>query len=442
MKITYLAILTIFLVFIVNSSTAFALSSVSIDKAPYPPSPLMQFKSGVPAYLIACNDLKLVIKKSDNTPACVKPQNVQNLLVRGWGTLMSTDRHQTSNASSVLRLDLSVKNDTIKSGQSVGMEISLVNTLSKPIEILEANDWPNNYLTIGVCSPFYPIGISILKGYHTEQNMTGITPLSLYSGHVCIFPQTLVPSYTFQPLSNKTTPACEFMATCPQLIVIKSQLSYEGYFDNNEHFHPFDAGTYTIVGGDEWGHIAIQYFKVINSTRPYAAYDQPITVQTHDFHGTIKDIRPSMTLSELTYISTGVQTSRGGGLNTYDNDNIKLELDYGKISDSQVISATVENLGNRTIHIYGINISGLISIANDNFMGKLVLLDDPNIIPKDNAILKPGESQTKYIIGNWTMKGKPVNRFSAGALYSYDNLQNYDGMTNGYSISLPVQWIR
>jgi len=230
-------------------------------------SPLKQFKAGVPTYGIACNNLKLVIKKSDNTPVCVKPQNVQSLLVRGWGTLLSPYDHQTSNASSILRLDLLVTNDTIKSGQSITLEISLVNSLPKTVTIPEANDWPNNYLAISECSSFYPIGISILKGDYTKQNMTGITPLSLYPGYGCSTNPSLMPRYTFQPLSSKTTPVCEFTLPCPQLMIMKSQLSYDGYYDNNNQLHPFDTGRYTIVGGDEWGHIAIQHFTVINGTQ-------------------------------------------------------------------------------------------------------------------------------------------------------------------------------
>jgi len=49
-------------------------------------SPLKQFKSGIPAQAIKCKqDLQLVIKAKDGSPACVKPSSVSKLLVRGWG---------------------------------------------------------------------------------------------------------------------------------------------------------------------------------------------------------------------------------------------------------------------------------------------------------------------------------------------------------------------
>ena len=52
-------------------------------------SPLKQFKSGIAANDIQCNQgLQLVIKAEDNSPVCVKPQTAQKLVERGWGWTM------------------------------------------------------------------------------------------------------------------------------------------------------------------------------------------------------------------------------------------------------------------------------------------------------------------------------------------------------------------
>ena len=54
-------------------------------------SPLAQFKAGVLSNDIQCEQgLALVIKLEDNSPACVKPQTVQKLVERGWGTILSS----------------------------------------------------------------------------------------------------------------------------------------------------------------------------------------------------------------------------------------------------------------------------------------------------------------------------------------------------------------
>src|SRR5437899_167073 len=49
-------------------------------------SPLKQLKTGISTYNVICKQgFVLVIKKSDNSPACVKPDTAQKLVERGWG---------------------------------------------------------------------------------------------------------------------------------------------------------------------------------------------------------------------------------------------------------------------------------------------------------------------------------------------------------------------
>ena len=50
-------------------------------------SPLQQFKSGVSAKSVQCNQgFTLIIKQEDSSPACVSSQIAQALTARGWGT--------------------------------------------------------------------------------------------------------------------------------------------------------------------------------------------------------------------------------------------------------------------------------------------------------------------------------------------------------------------
>jgi hypothetical protein len=47
--------------------------------------PLMQFKSGVAAKDVQCgSDFQLVLKAEDGSPACIKKNNVDDLVKRGW----------------------------------------------------------------------------------------------------------------------------------------------------------------------------------------------------------------------------------------------------------------------------------------------------------------------------------------------------------------------
>lgn len=142
--------------------------------------------------------------------------------------------------------------------EAVVVDISLNNTGSTPLILAKSDNWPRNDLSSGPCSNL-PFGMAILKGYYTEQNLTGASSLVIYGTVPCPLPP-LIKSYTFQPLSSKATQECDSLFSCPELSDMKIHLKIDGFMDNNGQHRSFNVGTYTIVGGDEWGHVAIQHF--------------------------------------------------------------------------------------------------------------------------------------------------------------------------------------
>lgn len=69
-------------------------------------SPLKQFKSGITAKDVKCKqDLSLVFKLEDGTPACVKPDTGTQLLKRGWGTDLEVIKVKNANASVAYGID-------------------------------------------------------------------------------------------------------------------------------------------------------------------------------------------------------------------------------------------------------------------------------------------------------------------------------------------------
>lgn len=63
-------------------------ATISISKIPNEIlSPLKQFKSGISPDMVNCKPaLVLIIKNSDGSPACVKPETKTQLFERGWAT--------------------------------------------------------------------------------------------------------------------------------------------------------------------------------------------------------------------------------------------------------------------------------------------------------------------------------------------------------------------
>lgn len=66
-------------------------------------SPLKQFKSGIKAEDVKCNtDFELVIKSTDDSPACVKSTSIQRLLGQGWINPYNFNGENISNESIIL----------------------------------------------------------------------------------------------------------------------------------------------------------------------------------------------------------------------------------------------------------------------------------------------------------------------------------------------------
>jgi len=79
------------LLFLNKEQTKFRISPYSTNAESFDPDldfilpPLKLYKAGIPASDIVCRgDLKLVVKSTDGSPACVKSDHVERLIKIGW----------------------------------------------------------------------------------------------------------------------------------------------------------------------------------------------------------------------------------------------------------------------------------------------------------------------------------------------------------------------
>jgi len=247
-------------------------------------SPLKQFKSGIATQDVKCKeDFMLITKASDGSPACVKPETAQKLIERRWTqpTIIPSKKaheilpltpnntvkplvNQDNQTSSTLKLFISTDSTYTSPGNPVGVDISLNNTSSTPLILTKSDNWPRNDLSSGPCSNL-PFGMAILKGYYTEQNMSNANSLVIFQNIPCPLPAK-IKSYTFQPLSSKAIQECDSLFSCTGLVDMKTHLEISGFVDNNSPHRPFSVGTYTIIAGDQWGHVTIQHFSEAYTT--------------------------------------------------------------------------------------------------------------------------------------------------------------------------------
>ena len=179
--------------------------------------------------------------------------------------LVSTD----DQASSALKLFMSTDSDIIQSGNPIGITISVNNTLATPVDIPTQNNWSYTNVSTGPCDTI-GYGISILDGFYDKNNVTQGKILNLFNpGIMCPFIQETAKVYEFQPNSgNVKQVQCkpiEGLQCETESYQMGQNYKFNGYWDGGI-VQPFKSGIYTLVGADEWGHIAIEHFVVTNST--------------------------------------------------------------------------------------------------------------------------------------------------------------------------------
>lgn len=173
---------------------------------------------------------------------------------------------KTDSASS-LKLYLSSSPGTIKSGQTVDISISVNNTSKNPVQVDAQNAWSFGSVQTGLCARI-GYGISVLDGYYTIGNLTHSASIPIFNPAVmCPFIAEHAQRYEFQPSSGlvKEIKCDQDMQCNPDPYAMGHSYSFSGYW-NAGQIIPFKSGVYTIVGADEWGHVAIQHFVVTNNT--------------------------------------------------------------------------------------------------------------------------------------------------------------------------------
>jgi hypothetical protein len=198
------------------------------------------------------NQTNLSIHTNPQVGISVLHQNVMLLVSSAPQTALSS-----------LHLSLSTNSSYIQYGHAIGIDISVNNTSPDTVTIDAASNPPRDDLNTGPCDNV-PFGIAILKGFYTQDNMTGISSIPLFP----IPPCPLIPShksFTFQPLSTQASMECGGMFSCTGSETMERHLSISGSLRYTSQ-GPFDTGVYTIVGGDEWGRVVIQHFTVTNSS--------------------------------------------------------------------------------------------------------------------------------------------------------------------------------
>jgi hypothetical protein len=219
--------------------------------------------------------------------------------VTSSSTLFSTP-FQVSylNQTTGLMLQLSLNVTTIdeisqNNWTSILVLISEYNTRPVANNVTAENDWQLQGLSLGQCQNG-PIGLGILPGFYSLGNISGAGKLlSLFPPVYCpsvTFPPVFSPFYVFAPESedaevqggyayqynysgNRTSTFTDItydLESIGSSFVLNSYCCREIMGGQNcscytYGYIPFETGTYTIVGGDEWGDLVLSHITVISA---------------------------------------------------------------------------------------------------------------------------------------------------------------------------------
>lgn len=199
------------------------------------------------------------------------------------GATRSTPGQQTSQSTSTgngLRLSLAVNPSVVRSGGTITISISDFNTLltSNAPAITGAPAVSGTALTLGPCSQL-PLGFGVYEGYYDEGNLSSASPLDLFQpGVVYSCPAEFnIAYFSFSPQSDVISlyslqPSGSGNATVPTRMWTNPDAftgNFSGYWTVQDQavltssvFHQFQSGVYTIVGGDDYGQLAIIHLYV------------------------------------------------------------------------------------------------------------------------------------------------------------------------------------
>lgn len=184
---------------------------------------------------------------------------------------------------SALKLNLNLSEAVTNPGSvspdyAIEANISEFNTLTTYNFVSAVQSWPNANLSLGPCGTFeFPFGILLYQGHYTDQNISSGTPLTIYTPNANT---TSAPrpedcpakpevfSYDFAPQSNNAVVNLTWAAdTTATMYSMSDSVSVVGYWSGSTgssavEFHSLSPGVYTVLAGDEWGNMVLEYITI------------------------------------------------------------------------------------------------------------------------------------------------------------------------------------
>jgi len=178
----------------------------------------------------------------------------------------------TAQSAGGVDVKLGLSSHRVASGTTLNVSVSDFNSSPSVLNLSSEDAWALNGLSTGGCpSLYYPFGIAVYQGVYTEANASHAVPLRIFPETPCPLLVRYITGYLFSPGSDGAV-VLPGTGEVPMATTVYLRGTYVVGGNQSRVPIPFALGTYTVVAGDEWGHLGFAYFDVTPSSNGAAEY--------------------------------------------------------------------------------------------------------------------------------------------------------------------------
>ncbi len=157
-----------------------------------------------------------------------------------------------------LRLTLSVNTTDLTPGESIGIGVTLSNTLASTYNVSVSSLWPFQAQTQACANQIYPFGVAVFRGRYSAGNVSEGTPLSIFPPVACPMLVRFTSGYFFQPNSDSAM----VLPGTGQSTPMSANFTVGRTYTSEAQSQGLTPGVYTVAAADEWGLAVFLYVEV------------------------------------------------------------------------------------------------------------------------------------------------------------------------------------
>jgi hypothetical protein len=187
--------------------------------------------------------------------------------IGGFHYLQSAKTVESS--PSALSIGVNLNDTSLSWGQPLSIHIWENNSLPEQNNVTVVSDWAVSNLQVWSCTPSWPMHFGLMRGHFTTSNVSEGQVLQIPIGLNCssfFLTHKVNPFLVFEPFGavlNNATNYWTLQVPLGQYVPVPGWALQQAVCGTHSaNCSSLYTGLYTVVVGDEWGHLAFGYFSL------------------------------------------------------------------------------------------------------------------------------------------------------------------------------------